>query len=65
MYADLIVPGWLAPILRPDGGRVAGVFTRDDLDRCFEALGLQVIDISARGLHYEALLRKDRGTRSV
>lgn len=56
VFADLMVPAALAPLLRPAVGRVAGVFTRRDLDRCFS--GLRGVHRSARWLHYEAVFAK-------
>jgi ubiquinone/menaquinone biosynthesis C-methylase UbiE len=56
VFADLNVPGALAPLLRPAFGRVAGVFTRRDLDRCFS--GLRNMHRRAGWLHYEAVFVK-------
>ncbi len=56
VFADLTAPFALAPLLRPALGRVAGVFTRRDLDRCFS--GLRGIHRNARWLHYEAVFAK-------
>ena len=50
VYADLTVPAWMAALLRPVVGRAAGVLTRRDLDACFKALDLRVVDSSTSGL---------------
>jgi ubiquinone/menaquinone biosynthesis C-methylase UbiE len=56
VFADLNVPSALAPLLRPIGGHVAGVFTRRDLDRCFS--GLRDVHRNVGWLHYEAVFAK-------
>ena len=56
VFADLNAPLALAPLLRLAVGRVAGVFTRNDLDRCFS--GLRGVHRHAGWLHYEAVLAK-------
>ena len=56
VFADLNAPAALAPLLRSTLGRVAGVFTRRDLDGCFS--GLRSVHRSAGWLHYEAVFLK-------
>jgi ubiquinone/menaquinone biosynthesis C-methylase UbiE len=56
VFADLIAPAALAPLLRPTIGHVAGVFTRRDLDRSFS--GLRDVHRNAGWLHYEAVFMK-------
>ena len=56
VFADLNVPSALAPLLRLTVGRVAGVFTRRDLDRCFS--GLRGVHRNTGWLHYEAVFAK-------
>lgn len=56
VFADLMAPSSLAPLLRPALGCVAGVFTRRDLDRCFS--GWRGVHRDARWLHYEVVLAK-------
>jgi ubiquinone/menaquinone biosynthesis C-methylase UbiE len=55
LYADLIVPSWLAWVLKPVAGR-AGVFTGADLDCNFASL--RRLHRHAGWLHYEATLQK-------
>ena len=55
LYADLVVPAWLAWVLRPLAGR-AGVFTQADLDRSFASL--RPVHRQAGWLHYEAIVQK-------
>ena len=55
VYGDLMLPSWLAWILKPLAGR-AGVFTGADLDRAFASLRL--VHRRTGWLHYEATLKK-------
>src|SRR5262245_19009493 len=55
VYADLMIPSWLAWVLKPLADHV-GVFTRADLDRCFASL--QRVHRRAAWLHYETILQK-------
>lgn len=58
IYSDLTLPSWLATRLRAVLGGRAGVFTGDDLDRAFAALGLQSVYQAARWHSYEAVFVK-------
>jgi len=56
VYADLTVPAWMAPLLRPLVSRSFGVLTRHEVDRCFEAGGFHMVDASG-SWNYEAVFR--------
>lgn len=58
IYSDLTFPTWLATRLRAVLGGRAGVFTGDDLDRAFAALGLESVYKAARWHSYEAVFVK-------
>jgi len=47
----------MAALLRPIVSRSFGVLTRPELDRCFEAVGLRMVDASG-SWNYEAVLRR-------
>jgi ubiquinone/menaquinone biosynthesis C-methylase UbiE len=58
IYADLIYPGWLAPIGQAVAGNHAGFPTSSALNSIFEQHGLAKIHFSKSPVHYEAVLQK-------
>jgi len=58
LNADLVVPPRLSRWLRRVGNGPVGVFTRTDLDRCFDALGLDPVRVVISQCAYEAVFRK-------
>ena len=58
VYADFVLPGWLAALLRPIAGRRAGLVTRAALDRILGGRGLEVVRCGGPGVLYEAVCRK-------
>jgi ubiquinone/menaquinone biosynthesis C-methylase UbiE len=58
IYADFVLPRWLATLLRPIVGQRAGLVTRDALDHIFGGRGLEVVRPAGPGALYEAVLRK-------
>lgn len=63
IYADLVVPRWLAAIGRRVAGDHAGFVTRDALRCLVEAEGVRVIRQSASGPMFQLVGRRPRGFR--
>ena len=58
IYSDFTFPTWLARRLMAVFGGRAGVFTGDELDRAFAALGLESVYKATRWYSYEAVFVK-------
>ena len=58
VYADFVLPKWLAVLLRPIAGRRAGLVTREALDRFFLDRRVEIMRPARRGALYETVCRK-------
>jgi ubiquinone/menaquinone biosynthesis C-methylase UbiE len=58
VYTDLTLPNWLKPFVRGLGGRFAGAFSRQDLDRRFTSLGVMPVEEPLKPGRYDRIFVK-------